>query len=201
MTLHPEQERALAWARRRGTESSLAEIRGRVASTYAELEAVVDAFDPALSALRPQPSSWCAREVVDHLVVSDGPAVAQLASLLAGRDVGEPIPASLQSPGARDASWDELARRLRRVHGEMLATLDTASDGTPLLAKAVVEMVVKCAGPDGALRPVHWLERFDWKAFAVLLAAHNREHVAQLRRIEAALATAVSAPRPGSRQP
>jgi len=51
-------------------------------------------------------------------------------------------------------------------------------------------MVVKCARPDGALEPVSWLERFDWKAFSVLLHAHNREHIAQVERI-------LNAPPPG----
>ena len=58
-------------------------------------------------------------------------------------------------------------------------------------------MVVKCADPDGSLRPVHWLERFDWKAFAILLHAHNREHMAQIQRTLAALEALDAAPEPG----
>ena len=44
-------------------------------------------------------------------------------------------------------------------------------------------MVVKCAGSDGTLAPVSWVERFDWKAYSILLHAHNREHIAQVQRI------------------
>jgi hypothetical protein len=49
-------------------------------------------------------------------------------------------------------------------------------------------MVIKRARPDGSFEPVHWVERFDWKAFAVLIHAHNREHVDQVERILAAVA-------------
>ena len=50
-------------------------------------------------------------------------------------------------------------------------------------ATAAVRMVVKCATPDGTLQAVSWDHRFDWKAYAILLHAHNREHIAQVHRI------------------
>ena len=48
-------------------------------------------------------------------------------------------------------------------------------------------MVVKCATPDGALEPVHWVERVDWKAFAVVIRVHVLEHLHQIERTLAAV--------------
>jgi hypothetical protein len=181
-TLRPEQERALAYARRRGSEASLADIRGRVAATFAELDALLATVD-AERARRAPPSGWCVQEVADHLLVSDRPAVEQLGELLAGRSPAAAIPASLQSAAPLTADWASLRGELAGVHAVLVALLDETRDDVPLAASAPVQMVVKCADEDGTLHPVQWLERFDWKAFAILLHAHNREHIAQVQRI------------------
>lgn len=181
--LLPEQARALAYVQKRGTAAPLADIRSRVAGTYAEFEALVEAIPADVAREHRATSLWSVQEVVDHLVESDAPAIAQLADLLAGRDVAAPIPASLQSADPLGLDWTALRQRFRAVHAEILALLAGAADDLPLAATAPVQMVVKCAGPDGALRPVAWVERFDWKAFAILLHAHNREHIAQVQRI------------------
>lgn len=181
--LLPEQERALSYTRKRGTEASLDAIRSKVAGTYAEFEALVEAIPADLAAEHRSTSGWSIQEVVDHLVQSDGPAVRQLAQLLAGQSVDTPIPASLQSPDPFELDWNALRSEFRRVHQEILGLLDKASDELPLTATAAVQMVVKCAGPDGSLTPVSWVERFDWKAYSILLHAHNREHIAQVNRI------------------
>lgn len=188
MTLRPEQARALAYARRRGSDAPLAEVRSRVAATCEALDALLDTIAADAARRRTRASGWSIHEVADHLLVSDTPAVAQLRDLLAGRDVAEPIPASLQSPDPFAADWPALRDALRAVHRELVALLDGAGDSTAAAATAPVQMVVQCAEPDGTLRPVQWIERFDWKAFAILLHAHNREHIAQVERIRAALA-------------
>jgi hypothetical protein len=192
VTLYPEQERALAYARRRGTEAPLAAIRQRVAATYALFEERVSEIPADVARRRPSPElgsgSWSVLEVVDHLVESDTPAAGQLVSLVAGRDEAEPIPAGLQSDDPLALDWDALRERFREVHRSILDLLDGASDDLPQNATAPVVMVVKHARPDGSLEPVHWIERFDWKAFAVLIHAHNREHVDQVERILAAVA-------------
>ncbi|HSF40798.1 MAG TPA: hypothetical protein VLT87_13470 [Thermoanaerobaculia bacterium] len=103
--------------------------------------------------------------------------------MLAGESVDNPIPASLQSPHPLEREWTALLRELRAVHQDILGLLAAAKDDLPLIATAPVRMVVKCAGPDGTLEPVSWLERFDWKAYSILLHAHNREHIAQIERI------------------
>lgn len=183
MSLFPEQIRALAYVRKRGTDAPVASIRERVAATYAEIEALVDGISATVALESRSASEWSIQEVVDHLVESDRPAVEQLGQLLSSQSSGEPIPASLQSPHPRDLEWDALRERFRTVHENILALLATATDDVPLNATAAVQMVVKCAGPDGALRPVSWVEHFDWKAFSLLLHAHNREHIAQVQRI------------------
>jgi hypothetical protein len=193
VSLYPEQERALAYARRRGTEAPVADIRERVAATYALFEERVAGIPAEVARRRPAAhlgsGSWSVLEVVDHLVESDTPAADQLASLLAGRDVAEPIPAGLQSGDSLALDWDDLRARFREAHGRILDLLDRASDDVAQDAAAPVVMVVKSARPDGAVQPVHWIERFDWKAFAILIHAHNREHVDQVERVLAAVTT------------
>lgn len=197
MTLYPEQERALAYARRRGTEAPLAAIRERVAATYALFEERVAEIPAEVARRRPAPhlgsGSWSVLEVVDHLVESDTPAAGQLESLLAGRDVAEPVPAGLQSDDPLGLDWGDLRERFRAIHRRVLDLLDGASDDLPQDATAPVVMVVKHALPGGLVgegEPVHWIERFDWKAFAVLIHAHNREHIDQVERVLAAVAPA-----------
>lgn len=183
MSLLPEQQRALSYARRRGTEAPLHEIRDRLSGTFSAFESLVEAIPSDLAREQRSASAWCIQEVVDHLVESDRRAAEQLSSLLAGDDVAEPIPAGLQSPDPLHLAWPQLLDRFRGVHRDLLDALSRASDATPLLAQAPVEMVVKCARPDGGLEPVHWVQHFDWKAFAILIHAHNREHIAQVQRI------------------
>ena len=195
--LRPEQERALGYARRRGTQAPAGEVRDRVRATYDALAALVAEIPADLAARRPAPDAWSVHEVVDHLAESDRRAAGQLEQLLAGQPVDEPIPAALQSRDPLSVGWDALRRELRHVHGRVLDALAGAGDATALDATAPVVMVVKCADPDGSLRPVHWLERFDWKAFAILLHAHNREHMAQIQRTLAALVALDAAPEPG----
>ena len=182
----PEQQRALDYARRRGSEASVDSIRERVTGTYAAFDALVETIPAEVAREHRSSSAWSIQEVVDHLVESDRPAIEQLAALLAGRSVEEPIPAHLQSAAPLAHDWNDLRAQLRAIHRDLEALLAAASDSDSTAATAPVQMVVKCARPDGTLEPVSWVERFDWKAFAILLHAHNREHLAQVQRILAA---------------
>ncbi len=183
MSLLPEQKRALAYARLRGTDAPVESIRTRVAATYRELEALLDTIPSAVAREHRATSAWSVQVVVDHLVESERPAVGQLAHLLAGDSVDDAIPASLQSAAPLDLDWQALRLQLRTVHENIVDQLARATDALPLAATAAVQMVVKCADPEGHLQPVTWVERFDWKAYAILLHAHNREHIAQVHRI------------------
>jgi len=183
MSLLPEQMRALAYVRKRGTDAPLHAILARVAGTYSELEALVEAIPRETAREHRATSAWSIQEVVDHLVESDRPVVRQLAQLLAGEDVAEAIPASLQSADPMGHDWPALVQQLRAVHENIRDLLGKATDQVPLTAKAPVTIVVKCVAEDGTLRPVAWVERLDWKAYAILLHAHTREHIAQVQRI------------------
>ncbi len=188
MSSYPEQERALTYLRRRGTEAPLAAIRERVAETYREIEAAASGIDEARAAARPPSGGWCVMEVVDHLTLTDRAAAEQLRVLLAGQSSPEAVPAGLLSPDPFAMPWPTLLGEFRRVHRELLAILDGASEHASLVPKAKIEMVVKHQRPDGTLEPIHWFEHFDWKAFAITFHAHNREHLAQIGRILAATA-------------
>ena len=192
MTFLPEQTRALAYARKRGTDAPLSDIRARVAGTYSEFETLVAAIPRDVAREHRHTSGWCVQEVVDHLVSSDQPAVHQLAELLDGRDIAEPIPASLQSASPHELEWDTLLQHFGAVHANLVDVLARATDHTPVTATAAVQMVVKCAASDGTLQPVSWVHRFDCKAYAILIHAHNREHIGQVHRI-------LNAPSRGSR--
>lgn len=170
----------------------MAEIRQRVAGTYAEIESLVESLPPPQASQRTAVSGWTVHEVVYHLVLSDRPAAAQLEELLRGNTVAAAIPASLQAPEPFAVAWPALLAEFRAVHRGIIDLLAGATDEVPLTATAPVRMVVKYEGPDGVLRPVEWEERFDWKAYSILLHAHSREHIAQVHRILGAL-TAVDA--------
>ena len=183
MGLLQEQMRALAYARKRGTDAPVHDIIARVSGTFSEFESLSDSVQPDVAREHRSVSGWSIQEVVDHLAESDRQGAEQLAALVAGHDVAEPIPASLQSTDPLALPWAILRQQFRTVHENILDILNHATDATPQGAKAAVQMVVKCAMPDGRLEPVSWVERFDWKAFAILIHAHNREHIAQVHRI------------------
>lgn len=184
MPLLPEQQRALNYGRKHGTEATVDSIRSRVTATYAELEALVEAVPADVAREHRESSAWSIQEVVDHLVESERPGVEQLAQLLSGQNVDEAIPASLQSADPLALDWSALRRELHQIHQDVLSLLATATDDVPLTATAAIEMVVKCVQPDGSLAPVSWPARVDWKAYSILLLhAHNRQHIAQVQRI------------------
>jgi hypothetical protein len=81
---HPEQARALAYLKRKGTDAPIELLRQRIADAFAGFETMIAAVPPSLHRWSPGPDRWSAQEVVDHLIESHRPAVAQLESLLKG---------------------------------------------------------------------------------------------------------------------
>lgn len=180
--LHPEQRAALAYVETRGTQAPVESIRSRLRRIVAEADELLQGISPAAARKTPPGGGWSVLEVVDHLVVSHRPAADELRELLAGREPqGGPIPAGLQSDDIGTLAWDEALRRFREVHRSVLELVDGAGDAIPQTARAPVLMVVKCQTP-GGLVPVHWTEVFDWKAYALLVGLHVKEHLAQIRR-------------------
>ena len=126
-TLRPEQTRALDYLRRKGTESTFADIRSRVAATFERFAELIDGLDEATARRSPRPGAWSAQEVVDHLLVTDRRSLEQLRELLAGRSIDDAIPASLQSANPLAADWETLRSDFETLHAEILAALDTAT--------------------------------------------------------------------------
>ncbi len=194
MDLSSEQQRALDYLRRKGTEAPVERLREHVAGTFAELEALLDGVPPALRAVPPGPGRWSVQEVVDHLVESHRPALVQLRSLVAGeRPAGGPVPASLQSAAPHERPWDDLVAELRQIHRGFRKVLADAGDDVSLAVTGPIVMVVKVADASGALTPEASEHELDWKAFAQVFRVHTLQHRDQIR---ATLADLVQAPAP-----
>jgi hypothetical protein len=181
--LRPEQIQALSYIRAQGTEAPLAKIRGRAAETFAALEALLDGVTAEQARRRPQPGKWSVHEIVDHLIESDRPGLAELSDLLDGiSSTRGPIPAGLLSEDPFARPFPQLVATLKSIHRDFLAILDEADDSIPLDARAPVVMVLKVAQEDGTHAPIHWNQDFDWKAYALIVRMHTLEHKHQIER-------------------
>lgn len=183
MSLHPDQQRALDYLRRKGTEAPLDTLRAKAEEGLRRFEERLRTVPEELRARRPAPGKWSVHEVVDHLVATNRPALEELRSLLSGkRPESGPIPAGLTSADPFARSWSEAVADLEDLHGRFLALLDTASEDADLTVRAPLVMVVKVDG-----KPVEWSEELDWKMYAAALRAHTLEHLAQVERTLAAV--------------
>ena len=176
--MHEEQRRALDYLSRKGTNAPADTLRAQLRAAFGQIEQRFDDVSIDRRGAAPAPGKWSAHQILDHLVLSHGPAVPQFASLLDGvTPGGVAIPAGLQSSDADRASWDTLRTRLGEIHADFLRLIDSANDETSLEPKAVVEIVVKVDS-----EPVHWFEPLDWKAFIQGVRVHTLEHQGQLER-------------------
>lgn len=187
--LLPEQQQALEYLRRKGTEAPAETIRRKSAAAFEQIEALLATVPGDLHRRAPSPGRWSPQEILDHLVESHRPAAAQLASLLAGRrPASGAIPAGLQSASPLTLAWGDLYAALREVHAELLRLLESLPEELPRSApRAPIVMVVKAAQADGSLVPLEWEAELDAKAFAQALRVHTLEHVGQLQRTVAQL--------------
>lgn len=177
----PEQTRAVEYLRRKGTEAPVADVRRKVAEAFQELDELVAGIPEEVVRTRPRPGRWCVQEVVDHLIQSHRPAGDELAGLLDGRaPEGEPIPASLQSPGVMEKEWPALVREMSAVHGRFAGLVAGAREDTPLEVRAPLVMVIEGR---------EWIEELDWKAYAMAFRAHALGHAGQIRAILAELSS------------
>jgi DinB superfamily len=184
----PECTAAVDYLRRRGTEAPASRLLAGLRATFQKFEQAIDRVPEACRRQRPTATSWSVQEIVDHLVESHRPALAELRDLVAGiSPVGGPIPARLTSGHALDRPWADLTQDLKSVHANVLDVVTGAEDdAASLVARAPFIMVVKVpggAGPD----VLEWVEALDWKAYAQALRVHTHEHLAQVERTVAAL--------------
>lgn len=183
----PEPAAAMEYLRRKGTEAPASTLASKLRLTFQQFEQEIERVPEGLRTRRPDPAAWSVHEIVDHLVESDRPAVAELRELCAGvSPTSGPIPARLQSPDRLDRPWPALVDELKRLHEQILDIVIKAGDGTPTVAKAPVTMVIKVPGPNGP-EILEWVEAVDWKAYAQTLRIHAHEHRAQVERTVAAL--------------
>jgi hypothetical protein len=189
---HPEQVRALEFIARKGTQAPVETLRSQLAAAFRTTEELFATVAPAERSVSPAPGKWSPHEILDHLVVSHRPALPQIQALLAGTSPeGVAIPAGLTTPATERPDWDALLRELKGIHRDCEALAEGADDSLSLEPKAVVEMVVKVAAGEGEPVPVHWHERFDWKAMLQIVRAHTLEHRGQLERALGALRSGV----------
>jgi len=186
----PECVAALEYLRRHGTESSAAKLSSSLRAVFRAFERKLQQVPEGLRALRPAANAWSVHEVVDHLVESDRPAVAELRALCAGvSPVGGPIPARLQSVNPFGRPWRELVDDLGRLHAELLAIVAAADDSAPLVARAPSVIVIKVPGASSP-EVLEWVELLDWKAYIQAIRIHTHEHLGQVDRTVAALVAA-----------
>jgi len=181
------QERARAYFR---SKSALAPaiLREQIATAFNALDGVLAAVAPERAARRAIPGEWSIQEIADHLLETYRPGVDQLRCLLAGqRPPGEPIPASLQSKAPLLRPWAWLLDGLRRAHRDVMDLLVGVPEDFATAARAPFVMVVNIPGPGGAVRPLHWVEEADWKAYAIASwRLHPIDHLNQARKVLAA---------------
>lgn len=188
-----EQQRALDYLEKKGTLAPAEVLRAQLQKAFAEVEQLFDGVSAERRFIAPAPGKWSPHEILDHLVLSHGPALPQFASLLAGESPeGVAIPADLHRE--ERPPWDELRTELASVHRNFMELIATATDDHSLEPKAAVAMVVKVGG-----QPRQWDEHLDWKAFIQAIRVHTIEHHKQLERaLAAGGVTASGASSPGA---
>jgi hypothetical protein len=181
------QERAREYFRSKAGLAP-ATVREQIAAAAGSLEAALAEVPADRAPLRPTEGEWSVQEIADHLLETYRPGVDELRCLLAGRrPPGEPIPASLQSKAPLLRPWPWLLDELRRVHATVLDLVGGVSADFATDARAPIVMVVNVAGPGGGLRPLHWVEDLEWKAYALVSwRLHAIDHLKQARKALAA---------------
>ena len=175
------KDRALDYLRRHGTHNEAEGIRRRLVKTFGQIEALLDKTPETSRGTRPGPGRWSVQEVLDHLVLSNEPAVEQLHQMLDGTSPNRAIPADLQSEDPLAGDWQQLVSRLLNTHAGLLAAFDRAADrdeNEPQPATGPVQMILKL--DDG--QRLEWIESLDWKAFVLAQQVHSFEHIRQIQR-------------------
>jgi hypothetical protein len=192
MTHDPEAEaraQTREYLKTKATDLPADVIRERVTQALAAFERFAANVSAEQARRRAWDEEWAIQEIVDHLVETYRPGVDELRCVLAGRrPPGEPIPASLQSKAPMLRPWAWLLRELRTIHADVGAMLEDVPPDFETSARAPVVMVINTPRADGTLRPLHWIEDFDWKAYAIISwRLHAIDHLNQAKKVLAAL--------------
>lgn len=182
------QQKARDYLRTRGTLVAAATVREQIAAALGTLETLLAGVTVEQAARVSIPGEWTVQEIVDHLVETFRPGVDELRCLLAGQPPpGEPIPAALRSKAPRLRPWPWLLDELRRLNREALAVLAEIVPRAETAARAPLVMVVNVPVGDDRIRPLHWVDDLDWKAYSIASwRLHTLDHVKQIRRVLAA---------------
>ena len=183
MSLRPEQITARQYLDQKGSRLTAAQLRDRVGAAFAAIEEALGSVEAQAARGRAIPGEWNVQEVVDHLVETHRPSIAELRDLLSGRrPEGPPIPAGLQSADPMARLWPDLVRALKALHVEILAVLAAVPDGYATEARAPLVMVINAREADGSEKPLHWIQELDWKAYAIVFRLHVLDHLSQIRK-------------------
>ncbi len=180
MTTESDRERLREYLAAQSAKRSVVEIRERLAEEAERFLAALEGLDDAAAHRRPGADEWSVAEVVDHVTVTLDDVTGVMRALISGLDPRRPM-----TVGARPATaarpLPELVAALRQSQAAVSALLDGAR-GEPHTDARV---------------PDHEFGAVNWKAYALILRLHYKDHVEQVRRT----AAAVSGPRPGDRRP
>ena len=182
-------EKAREYFRTKSAQAPVAVLRERIAEPCRAVEALLAPLSAAQAARATLPGEWTIQEIVDHLVETYRPGLDELWCLLAGRrPPGEPIPASLQSKAPLLRPWPWLLDELRRLHTEVLRTLDAVPADFVTDAMAPLVMVINVKDAHGKTTPLEWVEDLDWKSYAIVSwRLHAIDHLNQARKVLAAM--------------
>src|SRR5438552_3229801 len=185
------KERAREYFRTKGTQLPVPVIRERIADAVRALDEFLAPLSAEQAARATVPGEWTIHEIVDHLIETYRPGLDELWCLLAGRrPPGEPIPAGLQSKAPLLRPWPWLRDELRRVHAEVLNTLDAVPPDFRTDAKAPLVMVVNVKDAQEKTTPLTWVEDLDWKSYAIVSwRLHAIDHLNHARKVLAAAGT------------
>jgi hypothetical protein len=182
------QRKAREYLRANGTLAPLPALRKRVAQAFERLETFLESVDAERAARVALPGEWSLHEIADHVVETHRPSLEELRTLLAGqRPTGGPVPAALQSSRPLSRSYASVLGEMKAIHADVVAALEAARDDFTTDARAPIVMVANAADAAGATVPVHWIEDFDWKAYAAVLRLHAIDHLHQAKKVLAAL--------------
>ena len=167
--MNPEFERIRGYLQAQGAKLSPEEIIAKVEAAMVDLRAAAGAVPASRFSERPAPEEWSGNEVMAHVVD-------------AGRHFGDQIIAildGLDTPAARPSSMAE-----RRTAGEW----------STILTKDRAELFDRVRKSDPTARLDQLIEHgmfglLSWRSILLFTRLHDLDHVGQLQKIAAALAT------------